>query len=287
MWSRILIECVVYIILGCTAVTRACITWASWIRDLRVRISVVSHLPSFPDPASDGRVSNGDRSAVYDSTQERATKICLVGPLGVSVAQGLLPVGMATSHCSVGVAVDAVLVMVAEVTVSRPDALRFFGYRDYYSWRACALEDETVRFLVGHVLAIFHPPHDYDSFRPRSLRESSLPPKAHGGWDTRLQVEKIFDLCTLRKGYKNYRASPRHWWRRSARFACVLNRRESYSVASTRAMMVARRTLSNIYDEQSPARRRRLASSFSLRRPQPPQHFARSLVSFYCSAVDR
>jgi len=30
---------------------------------------------------------------------------------------------MATSHCSVGVAVDAVLVMVAEVTASRPDAL--------------------------------------------------------------------------------------------------------------------------------------------------------------------
>jgi hypothetical protein len=34
--------------------------------------------------------------------------------------QGLLPVGMATSHCSVGVAVDAVPAMVAEVTVSRP-----------------------------------------------------------------------------------------------------------------------------------------------------------------------
>lgn len=86
---------------------------------------------SFPDPALATvacRTATGRR---YD-TQERATKICLVGPLGVSVAQGLLPVGMATSHCSVGVAVDAVLVMVAEVTVSRPDALRFLRYRDYY-----------------------------------------------------------------------------------------------------------------------------------------------------------
>lgn len=51
-----------------------------------------------------------------------------------SRSQGLLPVGMATSHCSVGVAVDAVLLMpVAEVTVSRPDApLRFFDSAEEY-----------------------------------------------------------------------------------------------------------------------------------------------------------
>lgn len=104
------------------------------------------------------RTATGRR---YD-TQERAMKICLVGPLGVSAAQGLLPVGMATSHCSVGVAVDAVLVMVAEVTVSRPDALRFFGYRDYYSRRACALERKS---FVPPLPPPPRPPPPRDSLR--------------------------------------------------------------------------------------------------------------------------
>jgi len=98
------------------------------------------------------RTTTGRR---YD-TQERATKICLVGPLGVSAAQGLLPVGMATSHCSVGVAVDAVLVMVAEVTVSRPDALQFFGYRDYIILLSRIVSSlEFCLFLFQRIFAFF------------------------------------------------------------------------------------------------------------------------------------
>jgi len=124
-----------YAILKCTAVGYSCVhnfggaVANTRFEDENIRDSTLPPCFLIPLLTVACRTTTDRR---YD-TQERATKICLVGPLGVSAAQGLLPVGMATSHCSVGVAVDAVLMMVAEVTVSRPDALRFFGYRDYNS----------------------------------------------------------------------------------------------------------------------------------------------------------
>lgn len=107
------------------SVTRACVILLKYKVNTVFESANIRNF-TFRGLAGDDRVSNGDRGR-QNITQECATtKICLVGPLNVSVAQGLLPVGMATSHCSVGVAVDAVLVMVAEVTVSRPDAFQFF-----------------------------------------------------------------------------------------------------------------------------------------------------------------
>lgn len=78
----------------------------------------------FRDPATDGRVSNRDRPARRHTVRRSVPrKSVSSAPWASRPHKGLLPVGMATSHCSVGVAVDAVLVMVAEVTASRPYAL--------------------------------------------------------------------------------------------------------------------------------------------------------------------
>lgn len=163
----------------------------------------------------------------YD-TQERATKIYLVGPLGVSATQGLLPVGMATSHCSVGVAVDAVLVMVAEVTVSRPDALRFFGYRDYYSTRGEFALSNSVRssssvflqFFAVRLLAII-----------TLFRLGLLNPVAENLWWLRyIFGSKRFLLHlpeTMWKIVKRLLAHSRHWRRKKRTARMRLNRRES------------------------------------------------------------
>lgn len=63
------------------------------------------------------------------TVQERAMKICPChhGPLELIRPQGLLPVGMATSHCSVGAAVDAVVAMVAVCQGARLPFLAMFA----------------------------------------------------------------------------------------------------------------------------------------------------------------
>lgn len=63
------------------------------------------------------------------TVQERAMKICPChhGPLELIRPQGLLPVGMATSHCSVGAAVDAVVAMVAVCQGARLPFLATFA----------------------------------------------------------------------------------------------------------------------------------------------------------------
>jgi len=150
-----------YAILKCTAVGYSCVhnfggaVANTRFEDENIRDSTLPPCFLIPLLTVACRTTTDRR---YD-TQERATKICLVGPLGVSAAQGLLPVGMATSHCSVGVAVDAVLMMVAEVTVSRPDALRFFGYRDYNFHGDFA---KPCSFLFLRFFAV-RPPRDFVS----------------------------------------------------------------------------------------------------------------------------
>lgn len=73
-------------------------------------------------------------------------------------SQGLLPVGMATSHCSVGAAVDAVVVMVARARVrgcrssTRPrDLTSISPPRSFFSFRENApIRISPSRFFPRH-----------------------------------------------------------------------------------------------------------------------------------------
>lgn len=107
------------------------------------------------------------------TVQERAMKICPChhGPLELIRPQGLLPVGMATSHCSVGAAVDAVVAMVAVCQGARLPFLATFAafflfssslpfslslFHSIFLTKAIRLDRFLVPFFFSSSFFLFH-----------------------------------------------------------------------------------------------------------------------------------
>lgn len=160
---------------------------------LRVEISVVP--PRLLDPATDGRVSKGDRSAVrYAGTCHENLSRRPLGRLGRTRAVARWDGNVALQRWGCGRCRPRDGGRGYRFTARR--SLRFFGYRDYYSRDERELSRSSSGTFSPRFFVVDTPALDYNSFRLHLLNH--LPLKAHGGIEMYLRGAKTSSGKSIR-----------------------------------------------------------------------------------------